>query len=131
MKSKRNCPIQKLSRFQTDCLISLHLIQIIFQKMRTISTPCKDELLAQPVENKGTTKGEIMNENNHSPKDVFHMKEDNGKTFWTKIGSAFVNRDGSINAYLDALPRDGKIQIRDRRSKDKNGETYKKVREST
>lgn len=66
--------------------------------------------------------GENMSEtssSNHTAKDVFHMKEgDNGKTFWTKIGSAFVNRDGSINAYLDALPRDGKIQIRDRRSKE-------------
>jgi len=32
-----------------------------------------------------------------------------------KIGHAFVNKDGSINAYLDVYPRDGKLQIRERR----------------
>ena len=30
-----------------------------------------------------------------------------------RVGSAFHNRDGSMNIYLDALPRDGKIQIRE------------------
>jgi len=67
---------------------------------------------------------------NHTPKDVFHMKEDNGKTFWTKIGSAFTNRDGSINAYLDVLPRDGKIQIRDRKSKEEKNFSRKDDRDN-
>ena len=51
-------------------------------------------------------------------KDVFSITEDKKnpeKTRWTKIGAAFVNKDGSINAFLDAFPRDGKLQIRDRR----------------
>jgi hypothetical protein len=30
-----------------------------------------------------------------------------------KMGSAFVNKDGSINIYLDALPFQNKLQIRD------------------
>lgn len=34
------------------------------------------------------------------------------KTIWTKIGAAWVNRDGSINVDLDALPLDGKIHLR-------------------
>jgi hypothetical protein len=55
-------------------------------------------------------------------KDVYHIKDlDNGKrSFWTRIGSAFVNKDGSINAILDALPLDGRFHIRDPRpAKDK------------
>ncbi|MCA2976731.1 MAG: hypothetical protein INH37_00460 [Myxococcaceae bacterium] len=31
---------------------------------------------------------------------------------WVRIGSAWVNRDGSLNLYLDALPVDGKVHIR-------------------
>ncbi len=36
-----------------------------------------------------------------------------GKTFWMKIGAAFVNRDGSLNVHLNAYPTNGKLQIRD------------------
>ncbi len=32
---------------------------------------------------------------------------------WVRAGSAVVNRDGSINVYLDALPLDGKLHMRD------------------
>jgi hypothetical protein len=35
------------------------------------------------------------------------------KSFWRQLGVAFVNRDGSINILLDALPVNGKLQIRD------------------
>jgi hypothetical protein len=51
--------------------------------------------------------------------------EKNGKTFWLRIGSAFINGDGSTNVYLDAYPTNGKLQIRDldeRDFKQKNGE---------
>lgn len=34
------------------------------------------------------------------------------RPFWLRIGSCFENRDGSFNVYLDAFPRDGKLQIR-------------------
>ena len=37
----------------------------------------------------------------------------NNKTMWVKAGSAWVNRDGSINVYLDVLPLDGKLHIRE------------------
>lgn len=48
-------------------------------------------------------------------KDVYHIKaiDDGKKTLWTRIGTAFVNKDGSLNAILDALPVDGKLHIRD------------------
>ena len=50
------------------------------------------------------------------PHDVFNIVEGkDGKDRWVKIGHAFVNKDGSINAYLDVYPRDGKLQIRERR----------------
>ena len=55
-------------------------------------------------------------EQQQHPRDIFHVAEGkDGKSYWTKIGTAFVNRDGSLNAYLDLVPRDGKIQIRERK----------------
>ncbi|MGV3619403.1 MAG: hypothetical protein ACO1OB_01225 [Archangium sp.] len=48
---------------------------------------------------------------------VFSIKEtvENGerKSVWVKAGSAFVNRDASINVYLDVLPLDGKLHVRE------------------
>ena len=44
--------------------------------------------------------------------------ERNGSTYWMRLGSAFGNRDESINVYLDAVPaasKEGslKLQIRE------------------
>jgi hypothetical protein len=36
-----------------------------------------------------------------------------GKDFWTRIGVCFVNRDGSMNLKLNALPIGGEIHIRE------------------
>jgi hypothetical protein len=36
-----------------------------------------------------------------------------GKTFWKLLGIAFPNHDGSTNVYLDGLPLNGKLQIRE------------------
>lgn len=45
--------------------------------------------------------------------DAFQIAERNsGKHFWVRIGIAFLNRDNSINVILDALPKDGKLQLR-------------------
>lgn len=45
---------------------------------------------------------------------VFSIKDDGkGKSVWVKAGSAWKNRDGSINVYLDFLPLDGKLHIRE------------------
>ena len=55
------------------------------------------------------------------PKDAFQISEGkDGKSHWTRIGMAFVNKDGSLNVYLDALPLDGKLQIRDRKKSPTN-----------
>ncbi len=40
------------------------------------------------------------------------------KSVWTKVGSAFPNKDGSLNIYLTALPINGKLQIRERKEKE-------------
>lgn len=40
------------------------------------------------------------------------------KAVWTKVGNAFPNKDGSINVYLNALPINGKLQIRERKEKE-------------
>lgn len=69
---------------------------------------------------RANAKGNDMGEN--AAKDVFNIVEGkDGKERWVKIGQAFINKDGSINAYLDVFPRDGKLQIRERRSSEKNG----------
>ena len=47
----------------------------------------------------------------------FSIRErgDGKKAFWTAIGSAWTNKDGSLNLRLDALPVDGKITVRPRK----------------
>jgi hypothetical protein len=50
---------------------------------------------------------------------VFSMKENPSKdgrertTVWVKAGSAWINRDGSMNVYLDVLPLDGRLHVRE------------------
>jgi hypothetical protein len=36
----------------------------------------------------------------------------NNETIWVKAGVAFVNRDHSMNLYLDVLPMEGKLHVR-------------------
>lgn len=45
--------------------------------------------------------------------EVFNIKESqSGGAIWVRAGSAWVNRDGSISVYLDVLPLDGKLHLR-------------------
>lgn len=46
-------------------------------------------------------------------KHVYVITGKGERKFWTKIGVAFVNRDGSLNCKLDSLPVDGELHIRD------------------
>ena len=41
------------------------------------------------------------------------ITERNDKSYWNRIGVAFINKDGSLNVKLDALPIGGQLQIRD------------------
>ncbi len=40
------------------------------------------------------------------------LKKD-GTTFWMRVGTGFSNKDDSVNLYLDVLPKDGKLQMRE------------------
>jgi hypothetical protein len=46
-------------------------------------------------------------------KDVFTIVKNGKANFWNRIGSAFVNKDGSLTVRLNALPVNGELQIRD------------------
>jgi hypothetical protein len=35
------------------------------------------------------------------------------KSFWTRVGVGFVNRDGSLTLQLDAIPISGRLQVRE------------------
>ncbi|HVU04832.1 MAG TPA: hypothetical protein VHE30_23940 [Polyangiaceae bacterium] len=51
--------------------------------------------------------------NQSKMKIVYVISERGGKSYWNRIGVAFVNHDGSINVKLDAVPVTGELQIRD------------------
>jgi hypothetical protein len=45
---------------------------------------------------------------------VFSIKESKGGgSIWVRAGAAFVNKDGSLNVFLDVLPLDGKLHVRE------------------
>ena len=52
------------------------------------------------------------------PKNVYTIKNQGEDNYWVKIGRAFVNKDGSLNVYLDALPLTGQLHIRDPKAKE-------------
>ena len=44
---------------------------------------------------------------------VFSIRENKGGSVWLRAGSAFVNKDGSMNVLLDVLPLDGRLHVRE------------------
>ena len=44
---------------------------------------------------------------------VYAVIERGPKKHWLRVGLAFVNRDGSLNVRLDAVPFTGQLHIRD------------------
>ena len=36
-----------------------------------------------------------------------------GGTYWMRLGTGFTNKDDSINIYLDALPKNCQLQLRE------------------
>ncbi|MCS6797822.1 MAG: hypothetical protein NZ898_04730 [Myxococcota bacterium] len=52
---------------------------------------------------------------------VYTIVERGQKKHWVRIGAAYTNRDGSLNVYLDAVPTNGQLQIRDYRPFDERG----------
>ena len=46
---------------------------------------------------------------------VYTIIETDEGSFWREIGGAFVNRDDSLNVFLDAFPVNGRLHIREKR----------------
>jgi hypothetical protein len=46
-----------------------------------------------------------------------------GKSFWTRVGIGFVNRDGSLTLRLDAIPVNGTLQVREWEPLDRRAES--------
>jgi hypothetical protein len=44
---------------------------------------------------------------------VYVITKRKEKSYWNRIGVAFVNQDGSLNVKLEAFPASGECQIRD------------------
>ncbi|MEE9197759.1 MAG: hypothetical protein V3U45_06415 [bacterium] len=44
---------------------------------------------------------------------IVEGRKEPDKKFWVRIGAAFENEDGSTTVYLDALPVNGLLQIRE------------------
>src|SRR5262249_48937183 len=44
---------------------------------------------------------------------VFSIRGDKGGSVWVRAGSAWINKDGSMNVLLDVLPLDGKLHVRE------------------
>lgn len=69
---------------------------------------------------------------------VYTIVERSGhKKIWLRIGLAFVNRDGSLNVKLDAVPVSGQLHIREspprdsRDSRDSMSELFSGEREAS
>lgn len=44
---------------------------------------------------------------------VYAITEKGEKSYWTRVGVAYINRDASLTIKLDALPVSGTLQVRD------------------
>ncbi|RMH44335.1 MAG: hypothetical protein D6689_02580 [Deltaproteobacteria bacterium] len=47
------------------------------------------------------------------------IEKKGGGTFWVRTGSAWENRDGSINVELNVLPTNGRLHIRELDERDR------------
>lgn len=65
------------------------------------------------IENTETQAG--TNAHRSKMKGVWTIIEDasRDRSYWVRTGTGFENRDGSYNLYLDALPTNGKLHMRD------------------
>jgi hypothetical protein len=54
-----------------------------------------------------------MNMDQSKMKIAYVVTQRGTNKYWTRIGAAFVNRDGSINVKLEAVPVNGEIHVRD------------------
>lgn len=55
---------------------------------------------------------------------VYTIVEVNGdsKDYWQRVGSAWTNKDGSLNVSLNSLPVNGKLHIREPQPNDSSAQ---------
>lgn len=46
------------------------------------------------------------------------VEKHGGGTLWLRLGTAFTNKDESINLYLDGLPTNGQLHLREMTEED-------------
>ena len=58
------------------------------------------------------------------PKGVYVIIENERleKPLWKRVGTAFINRDESLNILLDALPLNGKLHVRELKDREEGQE---------
>lgn len=50
---------------------------------------------------------------------AWHVRESgNGKSYWTKVGAAWSNKDGGFTLQIDCIPLDGRIVCQPPKEKD-------------
>jgi hypothetical protein len=56
-----------------------------------------------------------MDNNANAPRKIVYsiIERENDHNIWVKVGAGWINRDGSINIRLDALPLSDRLQLRD------------------
>jgi hypothetical protein len=62
-----------------------------------------------------------MTEERREMRIAYTVTERGERTYWTRIGVAFTNRDGSITVRLDAVPVSGTLCLRSAKPEDKAG----------
>jgi len=60
--------------------------------------------------------------NGRSNKVVYAITERGEKSYWTRVGVAYENRDHSLTLKLDALPVSGTLQVRDEEARGERDE---------
>jgi hypothetical protein len=100
-----------------DSLLSLFEAQRALEKMERVMQENEKESYS-PTSPNGSPAS-----NPRGMKLVYTIVErKDGKSFWTRIGAAFTNRDGSLTLKLDAIPIGGTMQVRDWEPRDADRE---------
>lgn len=65
----------------------------------------------------------VTTPNSSRPKAVYTVIEQEGRErgLWVRVGVAWVNRDGSLNIRLNALPVNGQLHVRDESEREWSG----------
>jgi hypothetical protein len=113
------CRCRRCLVFPTNSRAARLLVAGIVRAMSSSASVAAEEVGA-------SRRGTRTNMDNKQIKAVYTIIEKPGDTaFWLKVGVAFLNRDGSWNLKLDALPVNGQLQMRDmppREARDGSGD---------